>query len=286
MEKQRMSTMDTHRPSGKKKVDLYKWGVKDSPGVLRMIDKHEIAVEHLYQRDAKHRRALEIAGSWSWVACGALVVAQRDGRYWVIDGQHRLLAAMQRTDISLLPCVVFATHDLQPEAAGFVSANTMRGPVRMMEHFRASILAQDPHCLALLALCKQYGAKIPTTANGVGNSEPGEISCMGLLSRIFADNPDVAERSFALCVDLAMRESLPVSFILLAGIRDLDRLIPGCLSDGRFCERIYRAGATALIAAAKKYSALMGRGGAKTYALGMLGEINKGLHRKYTPTAL
>jgi len=40
------------------------------------------------------------------------VVALRDDNKWfVVDGQHRKLAADQRSDIRELPCLVFETNE-------------------------------------------------------------------------------------------------------------------------------------------------------------------------------
>jgi len=100
------------------KTARYAWTIKNAPGEFLMIPKSELEVDHAYQRDRiNQRRVEELARAWDWIACGCLVVALRDDNKWfVVDGQHRKLAADQRSDIRELPCLVFETAGRREEA--------------------------------------------------------------------------------------------------------------------------------------------------------------------------
>ena len=104
------------------KVERYNWKMQDSPGALRMVKKGDLQVDHTYQRNANEMKLIAIAKDWSWIACGAIVVADREGVLFVVDGQHRVLAARKRSDIAELPCLVFKTHEAKQEAKGFLAA--------------------------------------------------------------------------------------------------------------------------------------------------------------------
>src|SRR6185295_1898141 len=98
---------DRHN-SGETKVKIYKWASLDSPGIPYLLQKGMLQIDRDYQRVLSEARVLSLAQSWSWLACGSLLVAERSpGEFFVFDGQHRLEAANRRSDIDELPCVVF-----------------------------------------------------------------------------------------------------------------------------------------------------------------------------------
>mgnify|MGYP002682237103 CR=1 FL=1 len=100
----------------------YPWAIKNKPGDFLMVPTKELEVDHAYQRDQiNERRVQELSRAWDWVACGCLVVALReDNRWFIVDGQHRKLAAELRGDIPELPCLVFETTGRREEALGFL----------------------------------------------------------------------------------------------------------------------------------------------------------------------
>lgn len=67
--------------------------IPNKPGVFMEIPTEALRIDTEYQRPISGARVDNIAGDWSWVACGVLTVALRgtgSGDYFVIDGQHRL----------------------------------------------------------------------------------------------------------------------------------------------------------------------------------------------------
>lgn len=126
-----MSKMETVNIGASKltsKIDRYGWTVKDKPGEMKMLHKSVLKVHPSYQRHALKQKIASIASSWSWVAAGAIIVGERGGEYWVIDGQHRVLAAHNRADIDKLPCIIFVTDDVKQEARGFPLNDHMELP--------------------------------------------------------------------------------------------------------------------------------------------------------------
>ena len=99
------------------------------PGELLYLNKNILEIDHSYQRNAKNARVLKLARRWNWLSCGVLTVAKRSGRYYVVDGQHRLMAALKRADIDQLPCLVFESSEMREEAVAFRDANKERRPI-------------------------------------------------------------------------------------------------------------------------------------------------------------
>lgn len=84
-----------------------------------------------YQREPNHKRIRSYVENYNPIAALGVVVSQRaDGSYWVIDGQHRVMATMRRMGIDH-PMNCYVIQGLSPaeEAELFTLINTHRGPV-------------------------------------------------------------------------------------------------------------------------------------------------------------
>src|ERR1051326_3709263 len=123
------------------KIDRYKWVSRNQQGELAYVSKHRLLVDDRYQRALNDAKRLRIASKWNWAACGVLLVARRkDGRLYVIDGQHRWAAAMSRADITDLPVAIFdLSGSIEDEATDFLIANKERKPLTGVESFKAQI---------------------------------------------------------------------------------------------------------------------------------------------------
>jgi hypothetical protein len=130
------------------------------------IHKHDLNIDHTYQREnVIISKVQQIQASWSWIGCGTILVALRhDGSYWVMDGQHRVLAARNRSDIDELPCLVFAVESKTDEAAGFLVANTQRKPVTAIAKYKAMVLTNDPTAMAVDEVLRRLGLEVADTA--------------------------------------------------------------------------------------------------------------------------
>lgn len=86
--------ISTHTAKGVDKVKRYGWTMKDKPGTLTMLQKDVLQIHPAYQRELVGQKVRnKCSGMVCGFACGVLIVGKRDGKYWVIDGQHRAMAA-------------------------------------------------------------------------------------------------------------------------------------------------------------------------------------------------
>lgn len=268
---------DERTPRGVDKVQRYGWDVQDSPGDFKLIDKKQLIINDEYQREASPTKILELSRNWSWIACGAISVAEREGSYWVVDGQHRLLAARKRSDIRALPCIVFGIEDVAEEAQGFLNANANRKPVNAVAKHRAAVVAGDELAARVQGLLDLLGLTLsghPKTAD--------QIRCIALIRRRAAEDFRALEQVLTLAVGLARDEEVPVHERLVDGLFYLNRNVEMGLADPRLRKRLKEVGATKLRDAASRAAAYFSRGGAKVFATGMLDALNKGLHRRFS----
>jgi len=168
------------------KSEHYGWTELRKRGVERMILISDLLIDSSYQRDeVSDMQTLWKARNFDIDVCGHLLVSHRatDGKYYVIDGQQRLLAARRREDIKSLPCVVRECENSEEEANLFLMANMRRVPVDAYHKWRAAILAGiSPHIDIVQAL-NSIGIRV--VKDGVAN---GTISCHALLVSVWTSD--------------------------------------------------------------------------------------------------
>lgn len=282
-----MSTVAmTHRENGTgfaknrvSKVQQHDWKIKDQPGLFRMIPKGQLNIDHEYQRrEISQGRLSKIRQAWSWVGCGVLTVAQRpDGSYWVIDGQHRKLAADERVDVQVLPCLVFQADYIDIEAKGFLDSNTVRGPVRAVSKFSAMIIAKDECAMAVKEMVEADGYRIDASA-----AADFTVGCVATLMQEMARNASVARRVWNLCVELyAGKPPIDRVYSALCFLENtlLRRASGETIFDSHNRKTLLAAGPDAIKKSITNAVGYYGKGGPKVYAQGVVHLLN---HRRST----
>lgn len=181
------------------KQDKMGWTTVDEPGVPFLANKMDLDVDMTYQRSmVSQARVMEIARQWSYVACGSIICAERaDGKLYVIDGQHRVLASLKRSDIVELPCLVFKSKGSDQEAHAFFRANCTRGNVSPYDKLRALLAAGDKLSRDAVTLMDEQGYKPSGSGGG-----PNSVKCISTFVAAMRSNPNVLRRVWPLIAKL------------------------------------------------------------------------------------
>ena len=258
------------------KIERHDWKLLDQPGELRMLNKKALLVDEHYQREEIETKVREIARAWSWRACGALLVAEREGVYFVFDGQHRTMAALRRSDIEMLPCVVFRTTGSKEEAESFLRANKNRKPLNSMAKFRASTTAEQPAALLVHTLISSVGRTASDSSTGT------TVRCLSVMMNHAERQPETLKRVWPLIAEVCMGK--PVHERVMDGLLYIENHLPEgeSLMDKEWRKRALRVSYDGLLGAATRFSSAYSKGGAKVWALGMVNAMNRGcrIHMK------
>lgn len=244
--------------------------VADKPGSFLLIDKSLLLLDERYQRTQNKEKVSVIASHWSWQACGCILVASRKVgdaiKYFVFDGGHRVEAAKKLPDVVLLPCMVFEAMSVAEEAESFLKVARERRPITGLERFKAEVTAKDATAKLVLELVHQAGRK-------VGKDD---VACVRAIGECLIRDERIFRRIWQCVAELSIGQ--PLTEILVQGLFHIERNLAGgdSIADPIHRARIFTVGAQQLAWAAKKAAAYYARGGAKTWARGMLDEINKG----------
>jgi len=155
---------------------------------IRMIKTKTIRKDY-YQRDISERRINSIVNGFNWRAFGAIYLSIRNGEPYVVDGGHRVEAAL-RMGIKEVPAIIYEGLTYEEEARMFVDLNGDRGPVPAISRFKARLEYREPKAQSIKEISEKCGFKIClTTPKGYACNY--QISAVGALENIY----DIGGRS-------------------------------------------------------------------------------------------
>lgn len=260
------------------KVERYKWQLKDSPGTFLMIPKESLEVDDAYQRACGRTKVLAMSSNWSWVACGAIIVAMRGQRFFVIDGWHRVQAAKKRDDIAEMPCLVFETEGVAEEATGFLNVNTGRKNVTCYEKFKAKLAINDSVAIFIRDTLESLGLR----ASNESRRWP-DFKCLDWAATQCETNRNLFVTAVTLCRESFVADDAPMDRRTLSGLCYIGKR-SDLLTDKRFRERFVSAGGKLIKQSIQKAVVFYGASGDRIYAKGILDEVNKNLRNKFSLT--
>lgn len=261
------------------KLERFKWDILHERGEFLEIDKDELRVDHLYQRDKlNEKRINDIASHFDWVRFGCLSVALRsnENQYVIMDGQHRYLAALKRSDIKKLPCMVFEIESVALEAFNFVQLNSQKTAVSGVDRFKALIISEDESAVALSKIIHSTGHRVGVTSGAK------VVSCVMCLWRYYRRDRDVFKDLWPLLSDMT-----PVSSIIDCVFRGVwgaeikARGVKTSLLQHPYREILLSLGGTALAADIRRETAIYGKGGERVETIAVIKAINKRRIGKY-----
>lgn len=138
-----------------------------------------------YQRSLKAALVKAICKDFDPDALGILTVAPRpNGRYAVIDGQHRLAAIRIMTPGALVRCDVISDLSYQEEAKKFLRFNGTRVTNTATDKFRALLAEGNPAAIAIKSEVEAIGYELPLRPRGQ-RLRDNEVGCIQALQEAY-----------------------------------------------------------------------------------------------------
>jgi hypothetical protein len=249
------------------------WATVDQSGVPYLANKKELHIDSTYQRTMiSETRVAAITQSWSWVACGSVIISERpDKTLWVIDGQHRVAAAQRRSDIKELPCLVFKCSTPEEEALAFYRANCVRGNVTPYDKLRAMVAASDQLSIDVVHLMESEGYE-PSTGDGANT-----VRCVSAFVSAMKLHRGALLRVWPLIAKL--HDGLSIKKTVFSALLYIARFGTDDITKPEWQARVLKHGLHELEAGIAMLSRVKSIGGAKVQAWAALDVINKGVVR-------
>lgn len=140
-------------------------------GKQQYITMDAIGIDYRYQRRPDKRFVSRLAQTMNIDKVGVLSVAKRaDGSFWIIDGQHRLLALREmgaKCPVSTVPCWVYSVSSVGQEADLFAGLNRNH-KVQALDEFKAAVVSgTDKEASEIDAIVRRVGWKVGWSPNEV-----------------------------------------------------------------------------------------------------------------------
>jgi hypothetical protein len=145
------------------------------------IDIGLLELDRAYQRILNSSWVKGLVETWDDGALGMLCVSLRaDGKYYIIDGQHRFFAALA-LGVEFLPCEIWTGLLPSDEARMFVERNTRR-TVPAFAKFRAAVEAGAPDQCEIQKIVEAAGWRLAEEGGD------GKIRAVAALERAYGAN--------------------------------------------------------------------------------------------------
>ena len=145
-----------------------------NPGTLRDLPSTLITSGLPYQKPLNEREVQQLIETWDDRLLEPLVVSFRDGKYNLIDGQHRLNALQKMNDgqAVTLSCLIFTGMTYEEEAALYFKLDQGRKRLSMAQAINAQLESRcDPTLNEISRLTAAIGFKWPVYKNRGGSNE-------------------------------------------------------------------------------------------------------------------
>lgn len=235
----------------------------------------DIAVFEPAQRTLRASRVAQILGALDLDAFGEPVVSHRDGRYYVIDGQHRVKALAEfigsQWERQLITCKVYEGMAAKDEARMFRMLNTVLRTTPF-DTFKVGITEGREEETRIASIVEAAGLHIDR------NRRPGAISAVTSLRRGFALSPK--SLLFSLKLASASFGDSGLDGPVIEGFAQLHHRYTAALDDETTVEALgkIRGGYKGLITAARKRQLTIGNSLPVCIAAEAVDVINR--HRK------
>lgn len=169
--------------------------VATTEATLRSVNIKDMAVSEMAQRDLREPFVDDILADWHPEQVGYLDVSLRDGKYWIVDGQHRHAALTRKfPDGALIMVRVYTGLSEQDEAELFLKLNHKLN-VSAMDKFDVSVVAGRAVETDVNRIVKSHNMVVGR------NDKPGHLQAVGTLVRIYVDHgPKVLDRTLGVLI--------------------------------------------------------------------------------------
>jgi ParB/Sulfiredoxin domain len=156
----------------------------DQPApMLQWVPIKDLVIDDSYQRElaAKNRNAIKkIAADFRWSRFAPVLLAPvADGRFAIIDGQHRTHAA-KVCGIKSIPAMIVQIEPSE-QASAFAFVNSATTKITLHHIYKAALTAGEPWALSMKEAVEGAGCDLRLSNQSTAKKKPGQIYCIGLV---------------------------------------------------------------------------------------------------------
>lgn len=181
-------SQDGYRPISLDGRAVQRTHTEDQPP-LEWLPIDRIVIDDAFQRPLGRAnwKAIEgIARAFTWARFLPVLAAPTvDGRFSLIDGQHRTHAALLR-GYTAVPAMV-VRMSLAEQAAAFASVNGDTVKITLFHVYKAALAARESWAVSCADAVQAGGCQLMTFNKSAAQKQPGEVYAIALIRSLIAD---------------------------------------------------------------------------------------------------
>lgn len=137
----------------------------------KQLPSHILKLDSRYQRKIDMKRVQAIVDNYNPCVVNPLKVSHRDGKYYVFDGSHTLMALKKinaNKESFLVECRVYENLTFEEECALFAAQFGICKPISVQSEINALWNAGDPDILAWIRATEKAGLSLAIKGNTDG----------------------------------------------------------------------------------------------------------------------
>ena len=153
-----------------------------------IISVDDLTIDMGYQRKIKSK-IKKMTNNWNFNLCDVIIVSYRDGKFYVVDGQHRLEAARRQTvdPRKKLVCQVIQGLTREEEATRFIALNSSQSHVSPHDTWNANLLIHDKVDTAIDRICRKWGILVSDKSGSPVAARLGDLPEARAIVRKFGE---------------------------------------------------------------------------------------------------
>lgn len=157
-------------------------------GEYKMLPVSQLTTDGTYQRILSQWAVRSIVTHYEPILYQPLVIGRREGKNYIIDGQHRQAAAIEK-GFKEVPCMVYKTRDAAHEAQIFIWLQERRRILTTAQRFKAKLEIGDKSARAIDRMLRHFKFE---TSDYEGfklyGARDNVILAVGTLERIYGND--------------------------------------------------------------------------------------------------
>jgi hypothetical protein len=172
----------------------------------------DIELDEKAQRFLNHPRARVIADNMIEEALGSLILSERDGQRYVVDGLHRWTACKIRGFPTVVKAEIHSGLTQQEEAMLFLVKNRESSKPNALDEYKVGLTAELPQFVDTEKVLQAHGLQM-------GSSSANSIGAVAGVLRIMEDyGPDTLDRTLTVAAGAWGRTPETWDGMLLGGL--------------------------------------------------------------------
>ena len=238
----------------------------------KQIRIEDLIVDERYQRDVSYIKAKNIAEKFDESAHGIIMVADYENKYYVLDGQHRVVADKMR-GVKSITCQILDKLNSKQQAVIFATVNSSKKSPTASERFKSLAFAEDKDVIEIRDALESVGLRISTN----GGCRDNNVQAITTIEKLYkSEGVEWLTKVMMVIKQTWSGDAATLTNNFINGVSTFLKVYSDCVSEKDFIGKFKTIPYTKIINMATASISLQGGKSNNTYAKAFYSLYNSG----------